>query len=69
MDHNIDKKIVSSNIVGFPLANKVFTLGEYKNFFSKSPSFTWKEYNDYKNTLSRCYRDDYIKLEDIITFK
>ena len=72
MDNVIENKTVSSNIVSFPLENKVFTYGEYDNFFSTSPKFTWKDYKIYKHTVSRCYKSDSPKimmLDDIITFK
>ena len=65
-------KVVSSNIVAFPLAKKVFTYGEYDNFFSKSPKFTWGDYQKYKHVILRSNKMtslNFIKLEDIVSFK
>ena len=66
-------RMVSSNIVAYPLAKKVFTYGEYDNFFSKSPTFTWEDYKNYKETLLKCRSNEkmlyFTKLEDIVSFK
>tara|TARA_B100001093_G_scaffold250134_1_gene239636 strand:- start:18834 stop:19046 length:213 start_codon:yes stop_codon:yes gene_type:complete len=66
------RNIASSNIVSLPVAKRSFTFGEYENFISKSPKFTWSDYNNYQHIISKCYKIDvnsFIRLEDIVSFK
>lgn len=38
----------NNTFVSNPLKKQSFTLGEYKNWISQSPQFTWKDYNSSK---------------------
>ena len=45
-----------------PVTKKSFTYGEYKNWQTVSPQFTWKEYNDNLGSYTSPYK---IKLKII----
>ena len=47
--------VVSSNIVECPFYKQTFTYGEYKNWNTLSPKFTFGDYNKYKYAYNKCF--------------